>query len=1214
MFLMLITFVLCCIVHVAADTKVSQELSHNMWKCIRLEGTSSNPPDDPGTKQGFFKKDFNDSSWSDQYVPWNWDRKYPPNPYVVHGVNNINDKFFREGGVGWYRKKFKVDSSIPSSYRIILRFGMVDTECTVYLNGDKIGEHQGYSTPFEFDVTDKISRDKENILAVRVYDMHYNPKEPGKLIPGIDGHMYGSSCGGIIEPVYIIGRPTVYIRNVKIEPRIKPASIEVNVFITNTVKSNKKFKGILKVYPVKSKSDSVVASGTTEIPISVNYGENTVKAKVNISKPVLWKPSKPHLYKLEISLVANGKSEEVYTEKFGLREIKIKDRDLLLNGKKLRLFGTEFVIPRNDFEREWADIALNEGDFMRRALLLFKKMNFNIVRTHDVYPPVFYDICDEIGLMVYGEYGWNNIYSPDPNYFIPRVSSQMTEWIQRDWNHPSIIFWCLGNENKGNAVPLMTQMYEFVKKIDDTRPISSSSGGEFLNSALKTDFVDVHSYEGGAFGEPWTFVEEILHNAMTKAEESHSMLRPMMNTEYGWSEGDWLPWTSMQPRIVQKREGYTTPDMLVTRETYTEIAQKMASDGIRMGEVRHLGVLSTLIPKYKAYARAIAWKRLEERHRACDFLTGQVNFVTGRTIMTNEFPMYPLKDYPFTWRPVCDSLRITSQPVLIFLKDFKCGLFAGKKEKMNFYLANDSLLDIKPSTVKISFTDKDGKEYFTNTITAPQVKNGTKVELPYIINVPDVKTGFYKMKINVLSSTNKKISENYYDFYVLGKSDNLKTLSGNAKLAVYDIAGKTKKILDSLNVKYDSINNFNKLSSFDTLIIGWSSLDERIRDSSDKLKLFTEAGGKIISFEQYKNYFRGWVPRFILLGQEGEKQHYNVFADVVDFTHPIFKGLVRENFDFWNNEHGLVAKTLLTPLRSSILAGAGEMSEGLSSSMQIVICEENVGKGKVLISQVEATSAWQKDPSATKYMINMINYGLTKEKTSDAAMTSGTTGQKKNLKTIKISIPSDVSIGIEKFIDVESVSETLNISEKNDETLDNSLKSKPKAIYISLKRSLTKEEITELHQWIRNGGNLIVKANNNDLKNNLNSLMGSVGITISKEGYLSLPEVIMEPRVFKADIQKFSNHPINSGVKELNLKDEFGFWTVKTSKNANSLMTIFYQAKEYPFCVVSTEGKGRIIFFNVLVERPRIFDVDGLNQSDKDNKKFISQLFEKIFN
>src|SRR3989339_114174 len=182
-------FIQGCIVYALADTKVMQELSHNEWKCVRQENTAGNPPDDPGTQQGYFKKDFDESAWSNQYVPWNWDRKHPPNPYVVHGVNNIGDKFFREGGVGWYRKRFNLDKSMPSNYRLILHFGMVDTECTVYLNGNKVGEHQGYSTPFEFDVTDKISRDKENVLAVRVYDMHYNPKETGKKNTRIEGHM-----------------------------------------------------------------------------------------------------------------------------------------------------------------------------------------------------------------------------------------------------------------------------------------------------------------------------------------------------------------------------------------------------------------------------------------------------------------------------------------------------------------------------------------------------------------------------------------------------------------------------------------------------------------------------------------------------------------------------------------------------------------------------------------------------------------------------------------------------------------------------------------------------------------------------------------------------------------------------------------------------------------------------------------------------------------
>ena len=1204
----------------AVDSKIVQDLSNNMWKCIKLEGTKNNPSDDLGTKEGYFKKNFDDSKWADQFVPWNWDRKYPPEKYIVHGLNDIKGKFFDEGGIGWYRKKFTVNQNIPKDFRIILHFGAVDTECTVYLNGEKIGEHQGYITPFEFDVTDKISRKKENILAVRVYDMHFNPKEAGKMLPGMDGLMYMTTSGGITEPVVLIGRPQIYVKRLKIDTHISPASIDVETFIENTNNGNKKIQAIYKVFPVKGTTGET-ASGSIEIPVEISSGTNSSRAKIDISNPILWRPDNPYLYKLQIVLFENGKEEEVYSERFGLREIKTQGRDLLLNGKKLRLFGTEYVLPRNDMEREWADMLQNEGDFMRRSLLLFKKMNFNIIRSHDIYPPVFYEICDEIGLMVYAEYGWNNIYKPKQDYFLSKVIPQMTEWIQRDYNHPSIILWCLGNENNIDAVPLMTKIYDYIKTLDISRPISSSSGGEHESAALKSDFVDTHSYRGGAFEEPWPFVSEILYNDLKETEKAHNGLqRPFLNTEYGWSEGDWLQWDSDKPRIVldsEKQTGkITNINMLVRRDNYKEIAQEMAKNGIRMGEVRHMGLQTVLVPRTKSYARAIEWKRLEEKLRSCDFLTGQINFVGGRTLMTGSVPMYPLKGYPFAWRPVNEVLRIVCQPILPFLKDFQSGLFAGRKEPFNFYLANDSEDDLGPTILMLSLIDKDKKEYFAGTINCLGIKQGTKIEVPYIFNVPNVPTGSYKLNIT-LKSGEKQISENYYDFFILGKASIPASLTGTAKVALYDTLGKTKNILDSLKVKYTLVTSFNNLSSFDTLIIGYSSLDDKIKDSAIKIRKWIENGGKVVSFEQYRNLFRDWVPRLVLLGREGETPQYNVFADVVDFSHPIFKGLSRENFNFWDNEHGLVSKTLLSPLRESILAGGGEMVTGLSSSMQMSICEEEMEKGKVLLNQLEVTSAWQKDPSATLYMINLVKYALTKDKPKEIKKTETAeiAKQTEQMPSVRISVPDDASMPIDRFIDIESVNKNFITKESKDINLDIVLKSIPSVIYLSLTRPITKNEANNILQWIRQGGNLIIKANKDDISNQLNNLLSQVGITISTDGYISLPTAVFEPKIFRADEQKYLNSPVTDGVKEITLMDEMGYWTVKTSTltNAKPLASLIYQTKEMPFVITKDEGNGKIIFFNILTDRPKMFDIDGLNQPGKDNRKLITQLFDEIY-
>ena len=369
----------------------------------------------------------------------------------------------------WYRRTVNVTANQLAG-RVILHFGAVDYDTTVYINGKKAGTHQGGYASFKFDVTEYLN-EGENTLIVRAVDDVRDPLVPrGKQCPDLKsrGCDYTRTTG-IWQTVWLEFVPEAYIKSFKLFPDY------VN--------------GVIAV--------SAVVEGEGEFTVSASYegkamgsfskvAKSTVTGEIQLSEIHLWEVGCGRLYDLELTF-GNDKVKSY----FGLRNVKLDDYKFLINGKSVfqRLVLDQGFYPDGIYTAP-TDEAL-END-----IKLSLAVGFNGARLHQkVFEKRFLYHCDKLGYIVWGEYGnwgldWSNPFS---------LAAMLPEWcecVERDFNHPSIIGWCPFNETwdingRKQYDHVISTIYKVTKHMDETRPCIDTSG----NFHTITDIYDVHDYE-----------------------------------------------------------------------------------------------------------------------------------------------------------------------------------------------------------------------------------------------------------------------------------------------------------------------------------------------------------------------------------------------------------------------------------------------------------------------------------------------------------------------------------------------------------------------------------------------------------------------------------------------------------------------------------------------------------------------------------------------
>jgi len=435
------------------------------WKFNWVRQPSERP-------EGFFKTDYDVSSWKEIPVPSNWEMQgygtpiytnitYPYRndpPFILPQKGYTNETEINP--VGSYRREF----TIPAGWNgqeIFLHFDGAYSCLYVWVNGKKVGYSEGANNDAEFNIT-KYVKPGNNILAVQVFrwtDASYIE----------DQDMFRLS--GIHRDVYVYTTPRLHVRDYALNADFEGDNLNSAVFT---------FKASIKNYDSKTSrkakltvnlidpAGNSVSTLTREIEGLSRESEKEYVLQTQVEKPFLWSAEKPDLYTVVIALEDNsGKETEAMSSKFGFRKIEIKNKRVYINNELVFFKG----VNRHDTHPQYGKAVPVES--MIQDIILMKQHNINTIRTsHYPNSSKMYAMFDYYGLYVMDEadlenHG-NHSISNMPSW-IPAFVDRIERVIQRDKNHPSVIFWSLGNEG-GNGANF-DEMYKKAKILDPKRPV-----------------------------------------------------------------------------------------------------------------------------------------------------------------------------------------------------------------------------------------------------------------------------------------------------------------------------------------------------------------------------------------------------------------------------------------------------------------------------------------------------------------------------------------------------------------------------------------------------------------------------------------------------------------------------------------------------------------------------------------------------------------------
>ncbi len=444
-------------------------------------------------------------------------------------------------GKVWYQKRF-IPPACSGTNRIILRFGAADFNARVWLNGQYLGEHGGGFLPFEFDISDLFSAGEENRLIVcndNLLDHDSIPQgmtEQDYLAFGKERELTFPptvfdyfAYGGLSRPVYLYTRPVMALKELKITTRIDGKSGIMDVLAGFTA------------FPAQGKvSITVKDRDRTIISVSEPIEDLQLACSLEIHGCRFWSPEDPALYTLHIALYQDDLLLDEYYQETGIREITVDRGHLLLNGMPVFLKGfgkhEDFAVLGHGLSH-----ALIVKDFQ-----LMRWIGANSFRTsHYPYAEEVMQLADRLGFLVIDEVpavSLNLKFASGKT--LERHKQILTELIQRDQNHPSVIAWSVANEPgiwgepeavSQKAYGYWAEIYEYTKSLDNTRPVTIPACARWgrKDPAYEfSDFISVNRYWGWYEipGEPekaGIILREELHGLYKKFH------KPVLLTEFG---------------------------------------------------------------------------------------------------------------------------------------------------------------------------------------------------------------------------------------------------------------------------------------------------------------------------------------------------------------------------------------------------------------------------------------------------------------------------------------------------------------------------------------------------------------------------------------------------------------------------------------------------------------------------------------------------------
>lgn len=467
---------------------------NGLWKFNWVRNADARPTD-------FFQTNFNDKGWDNIKVPGVWELNGYGDPIYVNVGYAWRSQFknnppfvpVENNHVGSYRKEI----TLPADWKgkeIFAHFGSVTSNMYLWVNGRYVGYSEDSKLEAEFNLTNYLKPGK-NIIAFQVFRWC-----DGTYLEDQDFFRYS----GVGRDCYLYARDKKYIQDIRVTPDLDSQYKDGTLNISVDLKGS----GTAALNLTDAQGNSVATADLK--------GSGKLNTTLNISNPAKWTAETPNLYTLTATLKNGNNTVEVLPIKVGFRKIELKGGQILVNGQPVLFKGAD----RHEMDPDGGYVVSVER--MLQDIKVMKELNINAVRTcHYPDDNRWYDLCDQYGLYVVAEanveshgmgYG-DKTLAKNPSYAKAHLERNERN-VQRGYNHPSIIFWSLGNE--AGMGPNFEKCYTWIKNEDKSRAVQ-------YEQARTSEFTDIFCPMYYGYDACVKYSEGNIQKPLIQCEYAHAM-------------------------------------------------------------------------------------------------------------------------------------------------------------------------------------------------------------------------------------------------------------------------------------------------------------------------------------------------------------------------------------------------------------------------------------------------------------------------------------------------------------------------------------------------------------------------------------------------------------------------------------------------------------------------------------------------------------------
>ena len=818
----------------------------------------------------------------------------------------------------WYRTTFQIEGDLPSV--AFLRIGQSQFGTDAWVNGVHVGRNISCYTSQEYRVRPLLqSSGKSNEIVMRV-GVKENLPNTSAVGKDLEKQIY---TPGIWGDVRLIMTENPRIVRVQTIPDLAGGKVQAVVTL-----ENQESKGVEIVVEglVEEKKSKKQVSEERRTPCSVGpCGVAAVSLELPIHDPIQWTPESPFLYKLVTRIWKKDRTTDETETTFGMREFGISGNKFLLNGKRVFLRGGNIAFHRFLSDKERGELPWNP-EWIRKALIeIPKEHNFNFFRNHlgQLYP-LWYDLADEGGILIQNEWHfWGATGSKE------EIRRELTEWIQENWNHPSIVIWDALNESTDETI--QKEIVPELKKVDPTRVWES------------VDFVEEHPYIY-SLGPVLNDRRFGFTRALAEIEESKT---PAMLNEFVWW---WLDSagkpTSLMDGVVERwlGRGYTTEDLL-SHQAF------LATELIELFRRMKVAAIQPFV------------------------------YLSNNDGPTGHWFLGPIAS--LRPKPILAALKNAFTPFGVSIELWDRHFVPGEQRMVRIFIFNDKP-EPQSGTLTYGIVDASGR-WLSKTVEAVNVGGSESRTIESKFELPG-QSGRYDFRAEVAGKSGVAISTKIAFVVRIAIPQNLNT----KKLAVFGGDDEMLRFMESKGIAFTEFPK-ESLEGSKILIVSEGEVrkDEyaAIRSHIDR---FVERGGTLVVIEPERGLegsaeiaLTDKVRIRMSRREDADRGGYDSFVFMDDPSHPLWGPLRKELLQMFNGAFGgeIVSQhdlEILSPHR--VLARCGLHLK------VIAVAEIESGAGRILISRLQTrgrldprrTSSQlferRRDPVAQQYMLQLLWY------------------------------------------------------------------------------------------------------------------------------------------------------------------------------------------------------------------------------------------------